>query len=84
MQNVFIISPSVSLIDLQDEIFGRFQKIKAVLACIMFSIQLVRDDMQIANSTLYHALWSVDDQLDELERLYNEAQNCLEFKETLH
>lgn len=75
MQSIFTLNPNATRLELHDEIYSRFQKTKAVLTCIMFAIQFVRDEVELDNGTLYNALWAVDDQLFDLERLYKQFES---------
>ncbi len=64
-----ISNPAIDLIDLKDKIYEKITKAKAVISCIMFAVEFVRDEVEIDNHTLYHALWVVDEYLDDLKRL---------------
>lgn len=56
-------------VNLKDQIHEKINKAKAVLTCIMFATEFVLDGMEIDHSTLYHALWAVDDYLGDLADL---------------
>ena len=53
----------VSHADLNDALFCKLQKSKAILTAIMFAGE------RIESNTVYGALWAVDDYLEEIEAL---------------
>ena len=57
---------------IQDSIIEKISKAKSILTCIMFSAEFLREDMEIDNHTFYHALWAVDEYLEELEKLFEQ------------
>ncbi len=68
---------SVAIINVQDLIYAKVQKSQAVLTCIMFAAQFVRGEMELDNNTLYHALWAVDDYLEELGLLFEQLKKLV-------
>jgi hypothetical protein len=58
-----------SFFDLKDAIHGKLQKSKAILTAIMFATEFIHEDMALDNHTVYHALWAVDDYLENIESL---------------
>jgi hypothetical protein len=60
-------SPSI-----KDQTYEKINKAKSVLTCVMFATEFVRDEMVVDNNTIYHALWAVDEYLDELEKLFQQ------------
>ncbi len=62
-------NPSTSYIDICDTIYSKIQKSKAILTSVMFATEFIRDDVALDNSTIYHALWAVDDYLEDIEML---------------
>ncbi len=67
------INPNSDSLYLKDQIFEKLHKAKAVLTCIMFAAEFVRGETEIDNHTLYHALWAVDEYLEQLVKLYDLA-----------
>jgi hypothetical protein len=61
-----------SNISVKDAIFSKMQQSKAILTCVMFAIEFVRDDMILDNSTIYNALWAVDSYLENIELLFDQ------------
>ena len=74
MQDLFTLRADAAKIDLTDAIHSRFNKTKAILTSIMFSLEFIRDDMKLDNSTIYHALWAADGYLEELEVLFQRLE----------
>lgn len=66
---------SPDLIILKDQIYEKINKAKSVLTCAMFATEFVRDEVEIDNHTLYHALWVVDEYLDELIKIWDIASS---------
>jgi hypothetical protein len=75
MENPFTCISS-SNIPIKDAIFSKMQQSKAILTCIMFAIEFVRDDMAIDNSTIYNALWAVDDCLENIGLLFERKRSA--------
>ena len=74
MQEIFTLNPSIAAIDLKDAIYCRINKTKAILTCVMFAAEFLRDDMEVDNHTLYNALWIADDCLNELGVLFQRLE----------
>lgn len=55
--------------DLNDSIYSKIQKSKAILTAVMFATEFIREEMALDNQTIYHALWVVDDYLTDVEGL---------------
>jgi hypothetical protein len=72
MENFSVSNPSFSSINIKDAIFSKMQQSKAILTCVMFATEFIRDDMQLGNATLYNALWAVDHYLEELGLLFEQ------------
>ncbi len=66
---------SPDLITLKDQIYEKINKAKSVLTCAMFATEFVHDGVAVDNHTLYHALWVVDEYLDELVKIWNVASS---------
>ena len=77
MENLFILNPNSSCLDLKDALYVKIQKSKAVLTCIMFAVQFIRGEVELDNNTLYHALWAVDDYLEELGLLFEQLKKLV-------
>jgi hypothetical protein len=58
-----------SPLNLKDTTYHNLQKSKAILTCVMFATEFIRDDMALDNQTIYHALWAVDDYLENIETM---------------
>ena len=76
MENLFLLNPNSTGLDLKDALYTKIQKSKAVMTCIMFAAQFVRGEMELDNNTLYHALWAVDD-LEELGLLFEQLKKLV-------
>jgi hypothetical protein len=74
MHDPFIFNSDVSVIDLKDAIHSRISKAKAILTCVMFASEFVRDDMTMDDHAVYHALWAADDYLEELDMLFQRLE----------
>lgn len=62
---------AISPADFKEKIYEKLVKAKAVLTCIMFAAEFLRDDKILDNTTIYHTLWVVDEYLDDLIKLQN-------------
>ena len=80
MQTPFIINPAATSLDIQDAIHSTLNKVKAVLTCLMFSTEFTRDDIELDDSTLYHALWVADDLVDNVQSLLARLENPVTFQ----
>lgn len=69
MNTLSPISCNASFINLKDAIHGKIQKSKAILTSVMFATEFIRNDMALDTHTVYHALWAVDDYLENIETL---------------
>ena len=68
MDNIFILNPSVTDLDLKDAIDESFLKIKAITVCLLAT----RDGInELDQETMYNLIWLVDDYLDEIDLLRN-------------
>jgi hypothetical protein len=74
MENLSSHNTSLSSIDIKDAIFSKMQQSKAIITCVMFATEFIRDDMRLGNATLYHALWAVDHYLEELGLLLEQLE----------
>ena len=50
MENPFNCNSSLSSIAIKDAIFSKMQQSKAILTCVMFATEFVRDDMRLGNA----------------------------------
>ena len=74
MENLFASSHDHPGINIRDAIHINIQQSKAILTCIMFATEFVRPEITLDASTLYHALWSVDDHLEKLALLFQQLE----------
>lgn len=63
------IPSATDTLNLRDQIHEKINKAKSVLTCIMFAAEFVSDGIGIDRNTLYHALWALDDYLEEITDL---------------
>jgi uncharacterized membrane protein YgaE (UPF0421/DUF939 family) len=52
---------------IRDSIQRNIDQTKAIITCIMFSAEFIQED----KNTLHHALWAVDEHLENLQKLFN-------------
>lgn len=77
MDNAFVYNTELYQTQIQDTIQDRINKAKAVITCLMFSVEFLNEDVSLDNSTIFHALWAVDGFLEEIELLQNKLnQKC--------
>lgn len=74
MEQQSIHTPSPDIFTIKDQIHEKITKAKSVLTCIMFATEFVHNEVEIDNHTIYHALWSVDDYLEELDILFQRLE----------
>lgn len=77
MKQLFTINSDATVANLKDAIHGTLKKTKAILTCIMFSTEFIRDGLELDEHTLYHALWAADDYLDDLQLLLNRLERLV-------
>lgn len=70
MENLYTLSPSVTSVQLQDAIYARIHKSKAILTCLMFVSSHTRRGDSVDHHAIYHVLWAADQYLEELESLF--------------
>lgn len=75
MQDIFVLNPNATAIDLKDAIYTRINKAKAILTCVMFAAEVLQRDPHLGAHSLYHALWAADDNLKEMETLLTQLEN---------
>ncbi|MGD9152303.1 MAG: hypothetical protein PVG30_01415 [Gammaproteobacteria bacterium] len=64
MDNIFVLNPSVTTLDLKDAINERFMKAKSIIACLMLQDVNYNEPNY---SVIYNAIWTISDFLDEIE-----------------
>jgi hypothetical protein len=64
----FIINPNLSSIDIEDAIFHRLQKIKAIVK-LTLNEKTRHTSNCLTKDQFYYILWILDDTLDEIEKL---------------
>lgn len=66
MDNIFILNPSVTILNIKDAIDERLTKARAIANCL-----LTQDcnHYESNNSILHGAIWTIDDYLSEIECL---------------
>lgn len=74
MENLFVSAHDHTSMAIRDAIYSKIQQSKAILTCIMYSTKFVRSDIELDQTTLYHALWAVEDYLEELDSLFQELE----------
>ena len=72
METSQLSNPKHVLIKLEDQTHEKIAKAKSILTCVMFSTGFVRNEMELDSNTLYHALWAIDEYLDELNLLFQQ------------
>ena len=68
-------NPKHTIINLEDQTHEKIAKAKSILTCVMFSTGFVRNEMELDNNTLYHALCAIDEYLDELNLLFQQLMS---------
>ncbi len=71
MENLYLLSLSATSVELQDAICARINKSKAILTCLMFAAGY-RGSSNVDGHTIYHALWAVDQYLEEMDVLFRQ------------
>ena len=66
MDNIFVLSPLVTNLNLKDAIDERLIKAQAITSCLLTQDHNCNEP---DNSSLYGAIWVVDDYLSEIVRL---------------
>ena len=68
MDNIFILNPSITILNLKDAIDERLIKARAIASCL-----LSQDNghHEPSYNALHGAIWAIDDYLDEIEHLEN-------------
>lgn len=78
MDTLFFLSPTATLLDLQDGIDERIRKVKAILYCLMFATENIKNE-ELGNNSAYYALWAIDNYIDEInclgKKIYDELIN---------
>ena len=74
MENLFVLNPKSTNLNIQDAIYSKIQKSKAILTCAMFAAEFIRDGMELDNHTFYHVLWAIDDCLEEIDLLFEQLK----------
>lgn len=74
MGKLFILNPAADPLAIKDGLEERFNKLKGVLACLMYASEFVSSDTELDHATIYHTLWAMDGLLDESYQL-QEALN---------
>ncbi len=72
METLQLSNPKHVIIHLEDQTREKITKAKSILTCVMFSTQFVRNEMELDSNTIYHALWAIDEYLDELDLLFQQ------------
>lgn len=66
----FVFNPTAKFLTVVNSIDERVCKIKGILNCVMVASEFISNSgSQPANGTIYHALWSIEGYLEELETL---------------
>lgn len=68
MDNIFILNPSVTTLNLKNAIDERLLKAKAIAACLLSQDYAHHKPN---NSSILGAIWAIDEYLDEIEYLGN-------------
>lgn len=76
MEQLNHLNAEVSSADLNDAIYSKLQKSKAILTSVMFASEFIRSDTTVLdNHTIYHALWAVEEYLAEIENLLHQSES---------
>jgi hypothetical protein len=72
MDNIFVLNPSATVLNIRDAIDERLIKAKSIATCL-----LSQDSTHYESSyTLLHgAIWAIDDYLDEIEYLEGKVRS---------
>lgn len=66
----FVLNPSAKFLTVINNIEERVCKIKGIINCVMLASEHISDaSAKLPNSTVYHALWSIEGYVEELELL---------------
>lgn len=80
METYFIPNPAINESQVKDAIHGQIIKTKSILTCAMFSIDALKIDPELADYTLYHALWAADDCVEKIALLVNRLEKLVAAK----
>ncbi|MGD9107686.1 MAG: hypothetical protein PVI75_00760 [Gammaproteobacteria bacterium] len=64
MDNIFLLNPSLSELDLQDAIDERFIKIQAIISGLLATQE---GELELDRDTIYQMIWAIQDFTDEIE-----------------
>ena len=70
MKHLFPLRSDATATDLKEAMHDVLAKAKAILTCIIFSTEFVREEVALEGQTLFSALCVADDCLDELMQLF--------------
>jgi hypothetical protein len=68
MENVFILNPSLKLLDLKNAINNRLVKVQSIITLLLAASQ--ENEFIINDRTINIALWAAEGYLDEIECLH--------------
>lgn len=66
MDNIFLLNPSLSTLDLQDAINERFTKVRIIVNCLVAAQD---GALELDRGTIYQIIWIVKGFFDEIETL---------------
>lgn len=77
MEKTFLINPNLNLQNIKDAIDERISKLKGILNCLMFAMEFVQSDDELDNESAYHALWTMDGFVEEINCLKNKMDTMV-------
>ena len=74
MQDLYIINPNASTIEIREAINLSIKEAKAILTAIIFAEENIGRGRELNSSVICCALWAVGSKLEQLEKLFAQLE----------